>query len=75
MINNTINYDEYFDTPFYDTYRMRSLASYLNMKISIYTHNSHTRPSKQSRKDASYRAAYYVKQRNALLNLYPEYFL
>lgn len=63
------------DTPFYDTYNARSLVSRLNLKIRIHTHNSHTRPSKQSRKEARSRAAYYTRQRDSLLNLYPEYFL
>ena len=68
-------FDEYFDTSFSSTSYLRSKAQFLNSQISHYSGLSHTRPSKQSRKDASYRAAYFVKQRNALLNLYPEYFL
>lgn len=63
------------DTPFHDTYRLRSEATVLNLQICTYSKLSRTRPSKQSRKDASSRAAYYTKQRDALLNLYPEYFL
>lgn len=47
----------------------------LNLQILRQTYYSTTRPSKQSRKEAHSRMTYLIKQRNALLNLYPEYFL
>ena len=65
----------YNDPSFTETWRLRMQANQLNLQILRQTYHSTTRPSKQSRKEAHSRVAYLTKQRNALLNLYPEYFL
>lgn len=71
----TLNYDEYFDTSFKSTRCLRNQANVLNLQISLNLQYSLTRPSKQSRREANSRVAYYTKQRDTLLNLYPEYFI
>lgn len=60
------------------SYRMDNLrhqARDLNYRISTHLHLSKVRPSKQSRAEQLSRAAYLTRQRDTLLNLYPEYFL
>lgn len=56
----------------------RTLIPYLNilnLRIKLALLASQSRPSKQSRKEALSRANYYRKQRDAILNLYPEVFI
>ena len=65
----------YHDPSFAETWRLRMQVNQLNLQILHQTYHSTTRPSKQSRKEANSRMTYLIKQRNALLNLYPEYFL
>jgi hypothetical protein len=65
----------YNDPSFKLTYELRRRMLVLNAYVSHYHYLSTTRPSKQSRKEAHSRMTYLTKQRNALLNLYPEYFL
>lgn len=65
----------YNDPSFTETWRLRMQANQLNLQILRQTYYSTTRPSKQSRKEAHSRIAYLIKQRNALLNLYPEFFI
>lgn len=65
----------YYDPSFALLGRLRARVITLNYSIAANTTLSTTRPSKQSRKEALSRAAYYTKQRNAILNLYPEYFI
>ena len=63
---------------FLSIYRMDTLrrqARDLNYRIANHLHLSKVRPSKQSRAEQLSRAAYLIRQRDSLLNLYPEYFL
>lgn len=65
----------YNDPSFKQMGKLRHLILALNIHVARYNTLSTTRPSKQSRKEAHSRMTYLIKQRNALLNLYPEYFL
>jgi hypothetical protein len=71
-----IPYLSYFEDVSFSTYfRLRSDAQTLNLRIKHQSNLAQIRPSKQSRKEALSRANYYRKQRDALLNLYPEVFI
>lgn len=60
----------------FSTYsRLHSNVAILNLNIKLQSQLAISRPSKQSRKEALSRANYYRKQRDAILNLYPEVFI
>ena len=66
----------YLEDVSFSTYcRLRSDVQTLNLRIKRQSNLAQMRPSKQSRKEALSRANYYRKQRDALLNLYPEVFI
>lgn len=63
------------DVSFHAYSRLHSDIRILNLRIKLQTKLAKSLPSKQSRKEALSRANYYRKQRDALLNLYPEVFI
>jgi hypothetical protein len=66
----------FFEYPsFSQTSYLRNQARNLNSRISTHLHLSKVRPSKQSRAEQLSRAACLTRQRDSLLDLYPEYFL
>ena len=71
----TIYFDEWRDVSFSTYSRLHSDVHTLNLRIKLQSQLAISSPSKQSRKEANSRLAYYTKQRNALLNLYPEVFV
>ena len=71
----TTYFDEWQDISFSTYSRLHSDVRILNLHIKLQSQLALSRPSKQSRKEALSRASYYRKQRDAILNLYPEVFI
>lgn len=71
----TTYFDEWRDVSFSDYASLHSNVAILNLNIKLQSKLALSRPSKQSRKEALSRANYYRKQRDAILNLYPEVFI
>ena len=67
--------NEWRDVSFESKRTHISYVNILNVHIKLQSKLALTRPSKQSRKEALSRANYYRKQRDAIINLYPENFL